>query len=1119
MLAGGLCGLLSSGAPDPFAPELVCVPSRGVERWLTQQLSLVLGARPGGSDGVCANVEFPGPGRLIADVVAGVSGIDPRTDPWRPGRSVWPLLELIESSPGLLRRPADLAGGRPYSAARHVAELFDSYESYRPSMIIDWAAGGSSDGAGSALPDDLGWQAELWRGLRNLVGAPSPAERLAPACERLRADPDAVAALPQRLSLFGLTRIPPSQLAVLSALAAHREIHLWLLHPCAPLWERLAAVVPKTPARRRSDPTADLVNHRLLSSMGRDVRELQLTVARAETQLEDVHHELPAAGGEVTLLQRLQAAIRSDEAVEASGWPVISADDRSIQVHACHGRARQVDVLRDVILGLLASDPSLEPRDILVMCPDIETFAPLISATFGLGAQVLDDEGADALPVSPASLLRVRLADRSLRQTNPVMGVAATLLELVDGRMTASEVLDLAAAAPVRRRFGFDDDGLARLTEWVTEAQVRWGLDAAHRTAFKLESFGQNTWEAGLDRLLLGVAMAEGPASGDAATHPSGGGWLGLALPLDDVDSTDIELVGRLAELVERLHAATDALQGPQTLAEWIGRLSEAVESLTLTTGSEQWQAGQLRAELAAVLDAAGERADVVTLSLGDLRVLLADRLRGRPTRANFRTGSLTMCTLVPMRSVPHRVVCLVGLDDGAFPRQPAVDGDNILLRDPMTGERDERSEDRQLLLDAVLAARERLVITYTGADERTNAQRPPAVPVGELLDTLDAAYRSSGPGPLHLQLLTRHPLQPFGPANFVAGALGFPEPFSFDPTALGGARAIVAPRHTPGPYLANALPPLPRNDLEIDGARGFFEHPVRGFLRQRLGVTLPRREEETNDRLPVQLNALDLWQIGQRMLDARLSGTPQQHCRQAEWRRGALPPGRLGARVLGDVAAEVEQIVAEAAGWRVDEPRVLDVAVEISAGRRLTGTVNGVFGQTLVHTNFGQVNHKRRFRAWLMLLLLAAARPSEEFGAVTLGRKGHCRVGPLDPAQALGCLRDLVGLYELGLCEPLPIASKTSFEYAAARRKGAAPDEAVKAAMKGWDGSRWGGESSDPEHEHVYGRRPAFAVMLATSPQPRDGSEQWPDEPTRFGVLSRRWWDPMLQAEFEARA
>jgi exodeoxyribonuclease V gamma subunit len=360
--------------------------------------------------------------------------------------------------------------------------------------------------------------------------------------------------------------------------------------------------------------------------------------------------------------------------------------------------------------------------------------------------------------------------------------------------------------------------------------------------------------------------------------------------------------------------------------------------------------------------------------------------------------------------------------------------------------------------------------------------------------------------------------LQPFDPINFSSGALGVTEPFSFDPTALGGARAMVAPRHAPAPYLSEPLAPAPQKDLEIEGLRSFFEHPVRGFLRQRLGVTLPRREEEASDRLPVQLDSLALWQIGQRMLDARLSGVEQVHCRQAEWRRGALPPGRLGQRVLDDVASEVEEILAEANAYRHGEPHVLDLAVELAPGRRLTGTVSGVFGQTLVHTSFGQVNHKRRFRAWLLLLLLAAGRPAEEFEAVAVGRKGQVTLGPLDAARAGECLRDLVGLYELGLREPLPIASKTSFEYAAARRKGAGPVDAVKAAIKGWEGARWGGECREPEHEHVYGRQPAFGLLLEAGPRPGDGGDQWPDEPTRFGVLSRRWWDPMLEGESQAR-
>jgi exodeoxyribonuclease V gamma subunit len=1032
---------------------------------------------------------------------------------------VWPLLELIESSAGTAAWPLPVATAdshsRLYAAAHHVARLFDAYATFRPSMISDWAAGRDTDGAGIELGKDVLWQPELWRGLRELLGVLSPAERLGPACEQLRADASQLE-LPSRLSLFGLTRLPPSQLSVLAALAAEREVHLWLLHPSAVLWDRLRGLSPGGPVRRREDPTADLVEHRLLSSLGRDVRELQLTLAAADAPVVDTHHPL-LEDPRGSTLARLQAAIRADQPLAQLGRPLIGPGDTSVQVHACHGRARQVEVVRDVILGLLAADPSLEPRDIVVMCPDIETFAPLISATFGVGAVE-----ADAVDPSPASQLRVRLADRSLRQTNPVMSAASTLLELVDGRMTASEVLDFAAAGPVRRRFGFDDDDLGRLTEWVAEAQVRWGLDAAHRASFKLDKFSQNTWEAGLDRLLLGVAMAEGPAGGDSAGQ-AGSGWVGLALPLDDVDSSDIDLVGRLAELVARLRLCVDALNGTQSLASWISSLTSAVESLTLTSAADAWQAAQLHSELRNVVEAAGERADGVTLTLTDLRGLLADRLRGRPTRANFRTGSLTMCTLVPMRSVPHRVVCLLGLDDGAFPRQSALDGDDILLNDPLTGERDGRSEDRQLLLDAVLSAQDHLVITYTGADERTNSVRPPAVPVGELLDTLDASFEAPADLEGAIQaprdrVVTRHPLQPFDPANFTPHRLGVAEPFSFDRAALGGARALVAPRAPAPSFLSKPLPAAPVAELELDLLRMFFDHPVRGFLRQRLGVTLPREEDETADQLPIKLDSLSRWAIGDRMLEARLSGASADHCRQAEWRRGALPPGRLGARILDDVCAEVEQVVEDATRFRDGPALAVDLAVELPGGRRVTGTVSGLYGGRLVHTSFGRVSAKRRFRTWLTLLLRAAAVSDSTSAAVSIGRRGCVEFGPISGTEARGWLADLVALYELGLCEPLPLASKTSYEYAVARRRGAAPGEAEKAAYKEWHHRDWG-ESKEADHERVYGPAPAFSVLTAALPGIPDGSDEWPAEPTRFGALSRRWWDPMLEAERRAKS
>src|ERR687890_490424 len=255
-----------------------------------------------------------------------------------------------------------------------------------------------------------------------------------------------------------------------------------------------------------------------------------------------------------------------------------------------------------------------------------------------------------------------------------------------------------------------------------------------------------------------------------------GGSWLGTALPLDDVESGDVDRLGRLAEFVDRLSAALADLSGERPLTAWITGLTKALDALTATTPADAWQTGQARAELADAARAAGPHAADVPLALTDVRGLLSRRLRGRPGRANFRTGTLTVATLVPMRSVPHRVVCLLGLDDGVFPRKTDVDDDDLVAADARVGDRDPRSEDRQLLLDALLAAQSHLIITYSGRDERTNAERPPAVPIGELLDVVDRTVRladdPTGEVKARTRIVVHHPLQPFDARNFMAGRL-----------------------------------------------------------------------------------------------------------------------------------------------------------------------------------------------------------------------------------------------------------------------------------------------------------------------------------------------------------
>ena len=898
---------------------------------------------------------------------------------------------------------------------------------------------------------------------------PSPAELLDAACDQLRSGAVELD-LPERVSVFGTSRLSRARLQVLAALAERRDVHLWLHHASPALWDAVAAG-PRA-VRRADDTTADRLANPLLVSLSRDVRELQQVLPEAQ----DVLHERPPYPP--TLLGRLQADLAGD-AVRANPPPLDPAD-RSVQVHSCHGRTRQVEVLREVILGLLAADPTLEPRDVLVMCPDVETFAPLIAATFALGAE---DAAAH-----PAARLRVRLADRALRQTNPLLSVLSLLLDLATARVTSSQVLDLAGTPAVRQRFGFDDDDLERLREWTTAAGVRWGFDAEHRRAWHLGGLDQGTWREGLDRLLLG-AVTEGSA--DDVT------------PLDDVDSAAIDLAGRFCELVDRLDACLAEARGQHTAVAWTRLLEDAVLSLAAPAPDAGWQEVQLRSALGDLRDdAEGSTAE---LGLADVRALLAPLLAGRPTRASFRTGTLTVCTLVPMRSVPHRVVCLLGMDDGAFPRQSTRDGDDVLARDPWVGERDPGAEDRQLLLDAISATGQTLVVTCTGADSRTGAPVPPAVPLGELLDALDRTA-SVPDGRVRDAITTKHPLQPFDPRNFDGVR-------SFDPISHDAAVALAGPRTPPPALLPAPLPAPPPEDVALVDLLRMLEHPARGFLRQRLDVAVTRAEDDPQEALPVELDDLQKWGVAERLLHDRLRGLDVDECVRRELRRGEVPPGQLGAATLRAAGERAEQVLVASAPERAVEPEAYDVDLPLAGGGRLQGTVAGVRGTVLLSTTCSSLSSRHRLRAWVQLVALSVAHPGRGWTAVAVGREGKSAVrseqGPLDLAEASAVLADLVDLYRTALTCPLPLPVKTSFEYAKTRARGLSVELARTQAAKKWDDDRFPGESSDPEHVLLYGEEAPLRVLTDQAPLP--GAT---DEPDRFGQLARRLWQPLLDHE-----
>ena len=938
-LAAELASRLGGARPDPFATDLVVTPHAHLRRWLTNELAHRLG-RPG--EGICAGVGFVTPGRLLRDLGEPLAA-------WRARRLAWRLLAVIgarDDVPEFTQLRRHLTNSRDgYRVGRRIARLFERYLEWRPDLVARWSAGDDRDEQGRALGFD-GWQPVLWRLL---------AEQSDPLAEReaflagLRDRPERLA-LPPSVSFVQPDSLSPWWVQVLSALAEHRDVHVSLRQVTAASWPTPA---PDDPATR-------------LSIFESGAQRGLLPRAKDELLAGS-----PRGSGTLGWLQGRLAGRAA---------PAPAADD-SVQVHAGHGLDRQVEILRDALTDLLASDPTLEPRHIAVGCADLNAAAALITAAFRLPADVPGRH--------PANDFRVQLADRSSADTNPLLGVVVQLLGLVESRATAAEVLDLCAQPAVAARFGFDTESLERLGQLAAESGVRWGLSARHRDRFGLGSLRQNTWMAGLQRMLLGVALSEDRLP-----------VIGTTLPLHDVEDRDLDALGGLAELLARLGLFAAAAETPATLAGWVQRLQQAVDDFTLTSGEAVWQRTDAQLRLA---ELAERGAGDAVLSLADLTALVLDEFERGRARSTFGNGALTVCSLRSLRGVPYRVICLLGLDDGVFPRRGERDGDDLMLRDPRPGEPDPAAEDRQALADAVGAAGQSLVLVYQGRSALTNEKVPPPAALADLLDVL----AEGGVAP------RQHPLQPFSPTLF--GAAG--SPVSYDPAGLRGARALLGPRRE----LARdtAVPPAgPLTEVTLDDLIGLASDPVKHFLRARCDLNLGE-SGDPGEEVPIQLDGLEQWAVGDRLLGLARDGHSPDEAVGAEWLRGQVPPGELGKRVLDEVSATVRGIMKRLP-VAPDVPVVFhDLAVDCGPVR-LTGRV-ATQQDLVVDATYSKLGPRHRLTNWLRLIALTAGT-GQAWRAAVVARNARVQLRGPDPETAHALLCRWVRLYRLGLDAPLPL-------------------------------------------------------------------------------------------------
>jgi exodeoxyribonuclease V gamma subunit len=1005
--------VISRERAGPTEPESVVVQGRGMERWLSMRLAARFG--------IWAVPDFPFSRRFIARATRAVIGEDdPRSVCFEPRALVWSIAALL---PQFRNRPEfapiaryledDASARRRFQLSARIAYTFDQYVVFRPELVLGWERG-----------RDVDWQAHLWRALVERHGSVHATARIDRLLRSLAEQTKPVAGLPRRVSVFGVSTLPPLYLQVFAALARTIDVHLFLLSPSREYWADIRSkreIIRELAALDVSEEEAQVLGLRegnpLLASLGRLGGEFQWILEEAADYIDDDGgYEEP---GQATMLRTLQSDILNlrrrggGSSVDPAAIELLDVDG-SVVVAACHNPMREVEVLHDQLCDLFERDATLEPREVVVMSAAIDAYAPYIDAVFGYPRGVRADR----------RVIPYHIADRSRSSTDEAFGAFSRVVEALRGRMAATEVLDLLMIDAVRLRFGIEAEDLDVLRRWVGEAGIRWGVDAEHRREVgHLEAIA-NTWRLGLDRLLLGQAI-----EGHGRTC-----WSGV-LPFDGIEGDAQDLLGRFLDFCEELFRLRRELGPPRSPARWSQDLAHLLGRMVAETTLNRRQHRAIRAALAELGEQATHAGFEDSLPLDTFVAELDLGVRGDIRSGGFLSEGVTFCALVPMRSIPFRVVCLLGMNDGSFPRVRRAPGFDRIAARPRRGDRSQRDDDRYLFLEALLSARERFFVSYVGQSIHDNSDMPPSVVVSDLLDTLDDSFRLAAPARreggrrgVRGRIVVRHPLQPFSPRYFGGG----PEPddrlYSYATIYVSSAQKLVGRRHAGRAFVREPLPPDPEASavVTIDELVRFFENPCRAFLQERLGLRF--RDEgliESSD--PFELDELEEWAIGQELLRRRVAGEDLETVFPSIVAGGRLPQGMPGRCLYEDLSRAAEAVAA-AVRSRIDGDRVEPVFVDESLGdARLTGLIRDLWRSGQARWQYARPAAKHEIGSWIRHLALCLTAPSRVPRATVLIARSPTRgfevvrfaaVGA-DRARAL--LRGLIDLRRLGSTVPLP--------------------------------------------------------------------------------------------------
>ena len=913
VLRDHLIARLQAAPLPPRDTEIIVVQSQGMRQWLMLAMADALG---------CAgSLELPFPARFVRVLAASVGMPASEGDPFSREAMTWRLDALLRDVDlgdpcyaALARYLGDGDERMRFGLAAQVAARFDDYQLFRHDLLDAWERGEHRLDS----PHER-WQAALWRELCR-HGAEHGARRLTQLLAHINTATPGSLSLPSRVSVFGVSSLPPRLIELLAAIARHTEVVVY------------AALLP--------DRSMATTVHPLATAFGSQGQVLQRLLAAQGATIVALDDEAP--NGHDTLLARLQQELASTDDRQADGscGLTLSANDTSLRVHAAHGKLRELEIIRDQLGDAFVSDRTLKPHDVLLLVPDISEWAPLVQAVFGA------NDGSVSIPFA--------VADRR-RHDETVAAAVLRLFSLEGGRLTHSEVFGVLEQPAIFTAAGLDERQVEYLLRTTRAANVRWGYDDEALARLALPAANMPTWRTGLDRLLLGQMTGAVPDLVLGAL-PQAGDTVG-----------DPEAMAVLSQWIDLLAVTLQSWRQSRSIAEWTAALSAFLDVIVRPTSADEREGlNTVRAVVHALAATAAHAGYHALVPFSVVRDWLEQELADDSFGSGFLSGRLTVAALKPMRSVPFKVIAVAGLDDAAFPRRDRRPAFDLLSCETRDGDRNLRDDDRQLFLDLLMAAESRVVLTYSGNDPRDNAPRAPSLVIDELLDHLDR--RTDGQARAHLVL--HHPLQAFSD-RYVS--TDDPRLITFSPLA-GKVSGIEAAEGFP--FVVDPVPDLLHDDvaeISLRNLTDFWSSPSQWFCEQVLRLRLP--DTGATDSPDSELHWLSKLKQGGVRADMLRSVTAGGRDAESMQRQlvavGTLPPGALGASWFTRLEDEARPIIdALPEGARTSAALTV-----LGTDWRITGVVEGVIDHARYVVRTGSLSAKYRIVAWVEHVVMCAAK------------------------------------------------------------------------------------------------------------------------------------------------